>query len=464
MARTYLGYASNLRNAPLDVTALPIAATTADRDAGFPSPAEGQRVQNLETGNIERWDGAAWVTDFYGAGVPFAVAAAYVEPGTFGSAVGAGVDDLYAVPGDFAVGRDLDVVRDVVAGRDIGVVRDASVGGNLAVTGYVQTPRLTGVAAALALGLAVAGTNVAATSFNLDAPLSSGNATPAALIVRVGVQGASGATPQTATEAFRVQEVANNTGREIALSLSQTNSILSVGLPSNTLPQLLAAGLSSRFSGVTQTIRQAGVAQHIVSRVNGTFAAPSYPTTGQSLAGFRYAQSDQSTGAFRFPAGVLFTARENFSATTMGTQTEITACDIGTNAEKAIIILRGAGTGIGEMLSGNSTLRIIPGATQFAIRDSGNTADTFTINAAGTLLTAPVLTAAVWGVDPGGADFFRIGGSLRINAATMISTATSFMNGAGAASGTLTNAPSAGNPTKWIPVNDNGTTRYLPAW
>ena len=34
-------------------------------------------------------------------------------------------------------------------------------------------------------------------------------------------------------------------------------------------------------------------------------------------------------------------------------------------------------------------------------------------------------------------------------------------NGAGAGAGTLTNAPSAGNPTKWIPINDNGTTRYI---
>lgn len=37
-------------------------------------------------------------------------------------------------------------------------------------------------------------------------------------------------------------------------------------------------------------------------------------------------------------------------------------------------------------------------------------------------------------------------------------------NGAAAAAGTLLNAPAAGNPTKWIPINDNGTTRYIPAW
>ena len=35
---------------------------------------------------------------------------------------------------------------------------------------------------------------------------------------------------------------------------------------------------------------------------------------------------------------------------------------------------------------------------------------------------------------------------------------------AGSATGTLTNAPSAGNPTKWITINDNGTLRRIPTW
>lgn len=39
-----------------------------------------------------------------------------------------------------------------------------------------------------------------------------------------------------------------------------------------------------------------------------------------------------------------------------------------------------------------------------------------------------------------------------------------FTDGAGANTGTLTNSPVIGNPTKWIPIDDNGTTRYIPAW
>lgn len=43
-------------------------------------------------------------------------------------------------------------------------------------------------------------------------------------------------------------------------------------------------------------------------------------------------------------------------------------------------------------------------------------------------------------------------------------TTTALLNNAGAAAATLLNAPVAGNPTKWIPINDNGVIRNIPAW
>ena len=39
-----------------------------------------------------------------------------------------------------------------------------------------------------------------------------------------------------------------------------------------------------------------------------------------------------------------------------------------------------------------------------------------------------------------------------------------YTNNAGAQLATTTNGPLAGNPTKWIPINDNGTIRNIPAW
>lgn len=50
------------------------------------------------------------------------------------------------------------------------------------------------------------------------------------------------------------------------------------------------------------------------------------------------------------------------------------------------------------------------------------------------------------------------------DAAALLHTGTALTDGAGAALGTLANAPAAGNPTKWIPIDDNGTTRHVPAW
>jgi hypothetical protein len=43
-------------------------------------------------------------------------------------------------------------------------------------------------------------------------------------------------------------------------------------------------------------------------------------------------------------------------------------------------------------------------------------------------------------------------------------TFTNQTSGAGAAAGTLTNAPTAGNPGYWLKVSINGTTYKIPAW
>lgn len=47
---------------------------------------------------------------------------------------------------------------------------------------------------------------------------------------------------------------------------------------------------------------------------------------------------------------------------------------------------------------------------------------------------------------------------------TLLKTDVSLTNNAAAALGTLVNAPVAGPPTKWIPINDNGTIRNIPCW
>lgn len=53
---------------------------------------------------------------------------------------------------------------------------------------------------------------------------------------------------------------------------------------------------------------------------------------------------------------------------------------------------------------------------------------------------------------------------LKNNQTILLESVVALTDGAGAAVGTLNNAPAAGNPTKWVEVNDNGTTLRIPAW
>lgn len=72
--------------------------------------------------------------------------------------------------------------------------------------------------------------------------------------------------------------------------------------------------------------------------------------------------------------------------------------------------------------------------------------------------------ALILGTDPGGTDMVRIGGALTVNDTKLLTSKTTLTDFAAAAAGTLTNAPTAGNPTKWVSINDNGTVRKIPTW
>lgn len=52
-----------MTNLARGIDAIPYVATSAERGFRFPNPTVNQRVQNGETGRLERWTGAAWVAD-----------------------------------------------------------------------------------------------------------------------------------------------------------------------------------------------------------------------------------------------------------------------------------------------------------------------------------------------------------------------------------------------------------------
>ena len=56
------------------------------------------------------------------------------------------------------------------------------------------------------------------------------------------------------------------------------------------------------------------------------------------------------------------------------------------------------------------------------------------------------------------------GGITVVGGAKLLTTNTALTNYMGANTATLDNSPSTGDPTKWIAINDDGTTRYIPTW
>jgi len=116
-------------------------------------------------------------------------------------------------------------------------------------------------------------------------------------------------------------------------------------------------------------------------------------------------------------------------------------------------------------------------ATNFTGTAAGLTAGNVTTNANLTGHVTSVGNAAVLGSfssaqlataltdeTGSGVALFATAGTTVGTAAALVVTAVALNNGAGVAAGTIGTAPVAGEPTKWIPINDNGTVRYIPAW
>lgn len=74
------------------------------------------------------------------------------------------------------------------------------------------------------------------------------------------------------------------------------------------------------------------------------------------------------------------------------------------------------------------------------------------------------LTAANLAIGAGTGSSLVLTGGITTGNVILHTTTVNLTNGAGAAAGTIANAPTAGDPSKWIPINDNGTTRYIPTW
>lgn len=132
----------------------------------------------------------------------------------------------------------------------------------------------------------------------------------------------------------------------------------------------------------------------------------------------------------------------------------------GNGGDHAFVFKSGAGFDI-LGLHGNIGGTTIIGGTVYGWTSGGSSVE------AGRDTSLCRLGGGLVGIDVGGVGF---AGSLKLtdlftnNAGFLIRTNTTQTAGATGNIPTLTAGPVAGNPTKWIAIDDNGTTRYIPTW
>lgn len=148
----------------------------------------------------------------------------------------------------------------------------------------------------------------------------------------------------------------------------------------------------------------------------------------------------------------------NLATVTIAGAPAVAGSQLGTN-KYALLVLAG-----GVIFNGGFTA-----AGGMSNASGSGTAPSYTFtsfNNTGWYAANPGIGASVAGASVGTwtATGLTVIGSLTIASSTMLATTTAFTNNAGAQAATMTNGPTAGNPTKWIPINDNGTTRNIPAW
>lgn len=203
--------------------------------------------------------------------------------------------------------------------------------------------------------------------------------------------------------------------------------------------------ISTYINGGTAstTINTTGTAA--TSTTTGTLIV----TGGAGISGAIYAGSIQNT-----PIGSTTPAAGTFTSITgSGGNFLVNTGSSGTAQFKingTAVLDYGVTNGANWTFNTGSNL-FVAGITTFSANSASSSTSTGTIRVTG-------------GVGISGACY--LGGTLGVPGTTtpIFTSIAAITTGAAAGAGTLTNAPASGNPTKWVPINDNGTTRYFPCW
>lgn len=241
------------------------------------------------------------------------------------------------------------------------------------------------------VGEQVTGVNAFAPPTTIDAPRGTGYSVPSGFLFRVPtMRTAPGedAVPQAYAEALRVQEVANASGREVAL-WNPSGPVMG-GIPAGTATALLIPGVGGRFVSVVQVLRASSQGTLQLARVNGSLDSPAALGSAETFGQFSLGGYDGS--ALVTATLVQGRTREIWSGTNRGSALRFSAVDVGSATVKGLFDFQGGGSGIAEIASLQPTFRLIPGATGIAERNNLNTADTRFLSADGSIFTLPLVS------------------------------------------------------------------------
>ena len=184
---------------------------------------------------------------------------------------------------------------------------------------------------------------------------------------------------------------------------------------------------------------------YIARRANGTSTAKTALAINQTVGGIAM-QGYGATGYVPiYNATVEFSTSEAYTDAAAGAEIIFRTTLNGTIVPAEVMRLGNNGNlSVGGAVGAESALIVaIAGSTRW-------------VTIAGSAAGNPTL-----GVSAGK---LAVSSALVLSQVTLLETSVALTNNAAAAAGTLNNAPVAGNPTKWFPINDNGTVRNIPAW
>jgi hypothetical protein len=223
-------------------------------------------------------------------------------------------------------------------------------------------------------------------------------------------------------------------GKTYVIQTVGSTDYTAVGSPTNTIGQFFNATGAGTGTGT--------VLFEMPAWINGIGLgsySQKWPFDGNSTLMYawqRQAGIPVQMSAFAMQAG------GGYKINTVGT-TNFTLVGSPNNTVGTVFIATGpaaAGT-TGTVLRGQTVANIGIDLTQVLFQTAAFQSAGFSVNPIGFISTTPGATNG-----------------------ELIATSAALTTGAGAALGTLANAPAAGNPTKWIKINDNGTIRAVPAW